>query len=218
MTAPADEYRDVLRRLTGLDEEAAALRAEAESWHAGRVAAAAEAVRAAEENVRAAEAEVAAAQRAREDVDARANGLWSDFVHQVGARSAERFGRTLPPAAVPRQRDRDAEEYLRDAAATVAYEPPARSAPAGTALLFAGLGAAGGALGVAGRELLRWAGRAAGGDWATALPVIGLIMLLVGPVLALIAARRLGSLTAANVVTLLVTALVTIGLINLWLT
>ena len=210
----APDYRAVLRRLTGLDDEAAALRAEAVRWHDGRVAAADEAVRAAEEDVRAAERAVREAQRTLEEVDARAAGLWSEFVHKVGAR-AERFGRTLPPPAVPRQRDRDAEEYLQEAAATVAYEPPPRPAGGGTTVLFVVCGAAGGALGVAGRELLRWAGREAGGDWATALPVIALIMLLLGPVLGLIAARRLAPLTATRTATVLVTALITTALLNL---
>lgn len=216
MTSPDPDYRTVLRRLTGLDDEAAASRAEAVRWHAGRVAAADEAVRAAQENVRTAEAAVRAAQAKLEEIDARAAGLWSDFVHKVGAR-AERFGRTLPPPAVPHQRDRDAEEYLKEAEAGLKYEPPARSASGGTTVLFAGFGVAGGALGVGLRELLRWAGRQAGGDWATALPVISLILLVLGPVLALIAARRLAPLNPTRIATLVAAALFTVALLNLLL-
>ena len=208
------DYRAVLARLTGLDEEAAALRAEAVHWHAGRVAAAEDAVRAAEEAVRAAEAELRQAQRNLETIDARAAGLWSEFVHKVGTR-AERFGRTLPPPAVPRQRDRDAEEYLQEAAAGIAYEPPARPASGATTMAFAVIGAVGGAFGVALRELLRWAGRQAGGDWATALPVISLILLVLGPVLGLIAARRLAPLNPTRIATVLVIALLTIAVLNL---
>ena len=208
------DYRSVLSRLTGLDEEAAAWRDQAVRWHAGRVAAADEAVRAAEENVRTAEAEVREAQRNFEEIDARAAGLWSEFVHKVGAR-AERFGRTLPPPAVPRQRDRDAEEYLKEAEAGIKYEQPARSESGGTSMLTALFGVAGGALGVGLRELLRWAGEKAGGDWATALPVIALILLLLGPLLALIAARRLAPLNATRIATVLFAALLTVAVLNL---
>ena len=117
------DYRDVLRRLTSLDDEAAAHRTEAMRWHEGRVAAVDDAVRAAEENVRAAEDAVRAAQRDLESVDARAAGLWSEFVHKVGP-VAERFGRTVPPPTVPRQRDRDANQYLDEAATSVSYVAP----------------------------------------------------------------------------------------------
>jgi hypothetical protein len=102
-------YRAVLRRLANLDADAAADRAEANEWHDTRVAKADEAVRAAEDEVRAAGQALRAAQREREEVDARAAGIWSDFVHEGGG-SAERFGKTLPDPAVPHQRDRDADE------------------------------------------------------------------------------------------------------------
>jgi hypothetical protein len=210
-------YRDVLRHLTRLDDEAAAHRAEAVRWHDGRAAAADDAVRTAEENVRAAERAVRAAQREREAVDARAAGLWSDFVHKVGP-VAERFGRTVPPATVPRQLDREAEEYLQDVASTVAYVPPARPLTGGTKLLFVAFGFIGGAVGVAAHQLLRWAGRAAGGDWATALPVLALIVLLLGPVLAVVGAKRVADrrgtgLDATAIATVLISGLITAGLL-----
>ena len=48
----------------------------------------------------------------QEEVDARAANLWSEYVHKVGS-AAERYGRTVPPASIPRQRtDRDAGDYL----------------------------------------------------------------------------------------------------------
>jgi hypothetical protein len=206
-------YRDILRRLTTLDEEAAAYRAEAEHWHNGRVAAVDDAVRAAEDNVRAAEEAVRAARRGLESVDARAAGLWSDFVHKVGP-IAERFGRTVPPPTVPRQRDRDADHYLQEAATTVAYVPPARPLTGGTTLLFGTFGVAGGAVGAAAHQLLSSAGRAAGGDWATALPVLALIVMLLGPLLAVLGAKRVAdhrgvALNAAAVATVLLAALLT---------
>jgi hypothetical protein len=209
-------YRDVLRRLTALDDEAAADRAEAQRWHDGRTAAADDKVRAAEEGVREAERAVRDAQRDLEAVDAKAAGLWADFVHRIGP-AAERFGRTKPPPTVPRQRDRDAEKYLQDAATTVAYTPPPRPLTSGTTALFGLFGFLGGAVGVAAYQVLRWAGREAGGDFATALPVLGLIVMLLGPVLAVLGAKRVADrrgvgLNASAVATVLITGLLTAGL------
>ncbi len=222
MTAPLPGhdtagYRAVLRRLAGLDAEAAAHRAEATGWHDGRVAAADEAVRAAEDDVRTAAEAVRAARRERERIDVRAAGIWSDFVHGAGT-SAERFGATLPPPAVPRQRDRDADEYLQDAAAAVKYTPPPRPLSGATTVMFAAFGFIGGALGVAAYQVLRWAGGRAGGDWAVSLPVLALLTMLAGPVLAVVGAKRVAdrrgvALDAAAVATVLVTGLVTAGLL-----
>ena len=103
---PADfgsaDYRSVLRRLTTLDQEAADLRAEAQRWHDGRVAAADQAVHQADQNLKAAAEQAERAQRELEQIDARAMGLWAEYVHKVGPR-AERYGRTMPPPAIPRR-------------------------------------------------------------------------------------------------------------------
>jgi hypothetical protein len=213
----APHYRDVVRRLTALDDEAAAHRAEAERWFDGRVAAAAEKVQAAEREVREADRAVGEARRDQEAVDARAAGLWADFVHKVGP-AAERFGRTKPAATVPHQRDRDAEEYLREAATTVQYTPPARPLTGGVKTLFAVFGFLGGGVGVAVYQLLRWSGRAAGGDWANSAPVLALIVMLLGPVLAVFAAKRVAdrrgvTLDLAAVATVLITGVLTAGLV-----
>ncbi|MEV6491872.1 hypothetical protein AB0M20_25145, partial [Actinoplanes sp. NPDC051633] len=181
-------YRGLLRRLAGLDAAAAADRAEAVTWHDERVAAADEKVRAADEDVRAAEQAVEAAYREREQIDAEVRGLWATFV--ADHPRAERFGRTPPDATVPRQRDRAAHEYLEDAAATSRYQPPPRPLSGVTSAMFAAFGFLGGACGVVAHQLLRWAGRAAGGDWAVALPVLALIVMLVGPVLAVFGAKH----------------------------
>ncbi|RZU48576.1 hypothetical protein EV385_0293 [Krasilnikovia cinnamomea] len=213
-----DEYRAVLRRLTALDATAAAHRAEAVAWHEGRVAAADDAVRAADDAVREAAGAVRAAQRDLEEVDARAAGLWSDFVHRVGP-AAERFGRTVPQPAVPRQRgELTTDDYLREVAAKIAYTPPARPLTGATTTVFAMFGVVGGLLGVAAHQLLRWAGTAAGGDWAAGLPVVALIALVLSPVVAVFAAKRVADrrgaeLNAAAITTVLVSGLVTAGLL-----
>jgi hypothetical protein len=210
-------YRAVLRRLAGLDAEAAADRAEASAWHDERVAAADEAVRAAEEEVRKADRAVREARREREEIDARAAQIWSDYVHAAGT-SVERYGRTLPEPSVPRQRDRDADVYLQEAAATIKYEPPPRPLSGATTVMFAAFGFMGGALGVAAHQVLRWAGRSAGGDWAVGLPVLALLVLLLGPVLAVFGAKRVADrrgvgLDATAILTVLLTGLLTAGLL-----
>ncbi|MEU4557767.1 hypothetical protein AB0F72_05225 [Actinoplanes sp. NPDC023936] len=212
------DYRTVLRRLTTLDQRAAGLREEAERWHAERAASASEAVRATEDEVREARAAVREAQRALEAVDARAAGLWSEFVHRVGP-AAERWGRTLPPASIPRQRtERDAQDYLDEVETRVKYTAPARPLTGGTQVLFGLLGFSGGVLGVIGNTLLRQTGAAAGGDWQQAAPVVALLVLLVCPVLAVVTAklfadRRGVGLDTAAVATVLTTGLVTAGLL-----
>ena len=219
---PADfataDYRSVLRRLTTLDEEAAGLRAEAVRWHESRVAAAEDAVRQADENLRKAERAVDQARRELEEVDARAAGLWSEYVHKVGP-VAERFGRTPPQAAVPRQRaDRDAADYLEEVATKVAYVAPARPLTFGVKVFFGMLGFAGGVLGVVAYQLLRRTGVAETGTWRDALPVVALVALLACPVLAVVAAKRVADrrgvgLDGPAVATVLVTGLVTAGVV-----
>ncbi|MBB2944055.1 uncharacterized small protein (DUF1192 family) [Actinoplanes lutulentus] len=212
------DYRTVLRRLTTLDQRAAALREEAERWHAERATAASDSVKEAEDEVRVARHAVREAQRDLETVDARAAGLWSEFVHRVGP-AAERFGRTLPPASIPRQRsERGAQDYLDEVETRVKYTPPARPLTFGTTVLFGILGFAGGVLGVIGNTALRQTGEAAGGDWHQAAPVVALLVLLACPVLAvvtakLVADRRGVGLDTAAVATVLTTGLVTAGLL-----
>jgi hypothetical protein len=219
---PADfdtaDYRSVLRRLTTLDEEAAVRRAEAQRWYEDRTAAADQAVQQARDALTGAGLQVAEAQRDLEAVDAKANNLWSEFVHKVGP-PAERYGRTLPPAAVPRQRgERAASEYLDEVATRVSYVPPARPLNGGVKLLFGTFGFVSGVVGVLAYQLLREkAGGPGGGDWRDSLPVIALVVLLACPVLAVVAAKRVADrrgvgLTAGTIGIVLITGLVTAAL------
>ncbi|GIF03190.1 hypothetical protein [Actinoplanes siamensis] len=215
---PADferaDYRTVLRRLTTLDQRAARLRTEAVEWHAGQRATADEAVREAEERVREARRAVQDAQRELEEVDARAAGLWAEYVHRVGP-VAERFGR-LPQASIPRQRsdDRAPADYLAEVEKRIKWTAPARPITFGVKVLFAIFGLVGGILGAIGNQVLRETGAASAGDWHQAAPVVALLVLLAFPVLAVVAAklvadRRKVGLDTAAVVTVLVTGLVT---------
>ncbi|HET6481819.1 MAG TPA: hypothetical protein VFG35_17545 [Actinoplanes sp.] len=220
---PADfeiaDYRSVLRRLTTLDEEAAGLRAEAMLWHDSRVAAADEAVRNADAAVEEAKQDVVAAQRTVEEVDARAAGLWSEYVHKVGP-VAERFGRMPPAASIPHQRgDRDAEDYLDEVASKVKFTAPARPITGGVKILFVVFGFLGGVAGAILNQVLReTGGGTTDGTWQDALPVVALLALLACPVLAVVAAKRVADrrgagLDATTVATVLITGLVTAGVI-----
>jgi hypothetical protein len=220
---PADfataDYRTVLRRLTTLDDEAATLRAEAVGWAEERIAAADAAVREAQERQREAERDMVAAQRELEEVDARANGLWLEFVHKVGP-VAERYGRTLPPAAVPHQRGvRPPGDYLDEVANRVAYVPPARPLNTGVKLLFGLFGFVSGLVGVLAYQFMRHTADApGGGSWRDALPVIALVVLLACPVLAVVAAKRVADrrgvgLTFGTIGTIMVTGLVTAAIV-----
>jgi hypothetical protein len=219
---PADfetaDYRSVLRRLTTLDDEAAAQRAEAERWHDERILVADRAVAEARADVAEAEGAVADAQRELEAVDAQANNLWLDFVHRVGP-PAERYGRTLPPATVPRQRgDRPASDYLEEVATRVSYVPPARPINTGVKFLFGVFGFLSGVVGVLAYQLLREkTGTPTAGTWRDALPVIALVVLLACPVLAVVAAKKVADrrgvgLTAGAFGIVLLTGLITAAL------
>ncbi|WP_436530060.1 hypothetical protein [Actinoplanes sp. HUAS TT8] len=208
------DYRTVLRRLTTLDQRAARLRAEAEQWHADQRTAADEAVREAENRVRDARRAVRDARRELEEVDARAAGLWAEYVHRVGS-VAERFGK-LPPASIPRQRadERAPAEYLAEVEKRVKWTPPARPITFGIKVLFTIFGLAGGILGAIGNQVVRETGSAAAGDWRQAAPVVALLVLLACPVLSvvgakLVADRRKVGLDTSTVVTVLGTGLVT---------
>lgn len=213
------DYRSVLARLTALNDRAAAHRAEAQRWYEQRCAAADAAERTAEQAARQAHEAVRAAQRDVEEVDARAARLWSDFVHRVGP-AAERFGRTVPEPVVPRQRgDRGPGDYLQEVAQRLAYTAPARPLTNGTQVLFAIFGALGGAVGFGVAQALRWGGREAGGDWAVGLPVVALIVMITGPVLGVIGAKRVTDrrgvpLDASAVGVLLLGGLATVGLLS----
>lgn len=217
------DYRAVIRRLTTLDDEAAAHRAEAVAWHKNRVAAVDEKVRAAEETVAAARQASRAAQRSLEEVDAEAADLWSEYVHTVGPR-AERYGKRLPEPTVPHQRtELGAKDYLDEVRVNVRSRVAAKPLTGATTMMFALFGFIGGVLGMAAHQLLRWAAASTDRpDWQSALPVVALIALLLGPVIAVAGAKRVSDrrgvdLDAAAVATVLLTGLVTAGLLYTFL-
>lgn len=214
---PADfetaDYRSVLRRLTTLDEEAADLRAEAERWHDGRVAAADDAVRQADDELRDAQRQAREAQRTAEEVDAKVAGLWVEYVHKVGA-PAERFGRGAPEAVIPRQRDgREASDYLDEVANKVKYIAPPQPLTFRVKTLFVLFGLVAGLIGAIVFHALRQvAGTQQTGTWRDALPVVALVVLLACPVLAVVAAKKVADRRQVGLDTSTVATVLLVGL------
>jgi hypothetical protein len=71
---------------------------------------------------------------------------------------------------------------------------------------------------VAAHQVLRWAGLTLGGDWAVSLPVLALFAMLLGPILAVVGAKRVADrrgvgLDTSAVATVLIAGLLTAGLL-----
>ena len=211
------DYRGVIRKLTHLDDEAATHRGEAHDWHDTRAAEADNAVKAADQRIHEARAAIKAAQDDLDKIDVEVAQQWADFAHKAG-RVAERMGPKAPAPMVPHQRDRTAEDYLQEAKTAAGWNPTPRAPTGGGSILYAALGALGGAVGLAAWSALRWAGHEAGGDWAVGLPVVALVVALLGPILAVVTAKRVADrrsvqLDASAVATVLIAALIAAGLI-----
>ncbi|ROT29628.1 hypothetical protein [Micromonospora sp. HM5-17] len=184
---PVESYSRLIRQLAEVTARAAAERAEADSWYERQCAAAERAVRDAEQALRRAEAEVAAAQEEVDATETEVLHLWATLRSHLGS-SGRRFGE--PP--VPRAGVAGDTEALLDAArellerARTPGELPGTTRP--LLALFGLLGAAGAyLLGLAARAL----GSRYGGDLAVGMPVLGLLVALLGPVVGLVPAKVL---------------------------
>ncbi|MFY1670809.1 hypothetical protein ACN27G_12705 [Plantactinospora sp. WMMB334] len=202
-------YARVIRRLAELNGRAEKERAEAEAWYARQVAAADRAVRDAEQGVRRAEAEVAEAQEEVDRTEAESTHLWSILRGQLGA--DRRIGE--PP--VPRNGEPADVEALLDGVRELLERArrPGELAPATRPLLalFGVLGAAAAyALGLAARAV----GDRYGGDLAVAMPVLGLLVTLLGPVVGLAPARVLADRRHAGLDVRAVLVVVVAGLVT----
>jgi|HigsolmetaAR201D_1030396.scaffolds.fasta_scaffold52990_2 hypothetical protein len=184
---PVESYARVIRQLAELTARADAERAEADGWYERQCAAAERAVRDAEQALRRAEAEVAAAQQEVDATEAEVLHLWATLRGRLGG-SGRRFGE--PP--VPRAGAVGDTEALLDGVrdllerARTPGELPASARP--LLALFGVLGAAGAyLLGLAARAV----GGRYGGDLAVGMPVLGLLVALLGPVVGLVPAKVL---------------------------
>ncbi|AVT28624.1 MULTISPECIES: hypothetical protein [unclassified Plantactinospora] len=207
-------YAQAIRRLAELTGRAEAERAEADAWYERQCAAAERAVRDAEQAVRRAEAEVADAQQEVDRTEAESIHLWSILRGQFGA-ADRRVGEPPVPrngVGVPADVEAllDGVRELLDRARKPGELP---SATRPLLALFGVLGAAAAyALGLAARTV----GDRYGGDLAVGMPVLGLLVTLLGPVVGLaparvLADRRHAGLDVRSALVVVVAGLVTTG-------
>ncbi|MFY1692395.1 hypothetical protein [Plantactinospora sp. WMMB782] len=211
---PDLDYARALRRLAELSGRADAERAEADAWYARQCAAADRAVRDAAQAVRRAEAEVSAAQEEVDHTEAESIHLWSILRGQFGAADRRVGEPPVPRNGVGAPADvaalLEGVRELLDRARKPGELPPATRP---LLALFGVLGAAAAyALGVAARAV----GERYGGDLAVAMPVLGLLVTLLGPVVGLaparvLADRRHAGLDVRAVLVVVVAGLVTTG-------
>ncbi|MGI5150609.1 hypothetical protein ACQEVC_30365 [Plantactinospora sp. CA-294935] len=205
-------YAEAIRQLAELTGRAEAERAEANGWYERQCAAAERAVRDAEQAVRRAEAEVAAAQQEVDRTEAESVHLWSILRGQFGAADRRVGEPPVPRNGVPADVEAllDGVRELLDRARKPGELPPATRP---LLALFGVLGAAAAyALGLAARA----AGDRYGGDLAVAMPVLGLLVTLLGPVVGLaparvLADRRHAGLDVRSALVVVVAGLVTTG-------
>ncbi|MCO1594182.1 hypothetical protein M8C17_03310 [Micromonospora sp. RHAY321] len=183
----SETYAAQLRRLAELTARVREQRAEAHTWYERQCAAADRAVADAADQVRRAEEELVAAREQQERVDAEVAHLWQQLRERLGV-GARRLGGPPAPAngvvtdpMLPLRRARD----LLDRAGQPGELPGsvnpllALCGVAGAVLAYA-LGAGARALGVG-----------YGGDLAVGMPVLGLVVTLLGPLVGLVPARVL---------------------------
>ncbi|MEN3613550.1 hypothetical protein [Plantactinospora sp. ZYX-F-223] len=205
-------YARAIRRLAELTGRAEAERTEANGWYERQCAAAERAVRDAEQAVRRAEAEVAAAQQEVDRTEAESVHLWSILRGQLGAADRRIGEPPVPRNGAPADVEAllDGVRELLDRARKPGELPPATRP---LLALFGVLGAAAAyALGLAARA----AGDRYGGDLAVAMPVLGLLVTLLGPVVGLaparvLADRRHAGLDVRSALVVVVAGLVTTG-------
>lgn len=180
------DYARLVRQLARLTTHVEAQRAEADTWYDQQCAAAEQAVSEAQEAVRAAEAEQAAAERAVVSVDSTTLRLWRELSDALGP------GRRLGAAPAPDPNATGEPAMLVDALRELvgrAKRPD--SLPGSTRPLLAVFGVLGAgaayALAVAAQSLSSRYGE----DLATGMPVLGLVVTLLGPVIGLVPAKLL---------------------------
>ncbi|MFC7549951.1 hypothetical protein [Plantactinospora sp. GCM10030261] len=178
-----------MRRLAALSGRAAAQRAEARDWYEGQIAAAERAVDAAEREVAAASARVTAAREVAERVEADAGRMWQALPARLNIPPA-RLGAPPVPVADATATD-DPEDLLDDVRTLLERAGRPGDLPASANPLLMVYGVLGAALAAGLGAAARMVGTRYGGDLRVGLPVIGLVLTLLGPVVGLAPARRL---------------------------
>ncbi|MGC4806350.1 hypothetical protein [Micromonospora sp. DT233] len=183
----SETYAAQVRRLADLSDRVRTQRAEAHTWYDQQCAAAERAVDEAAEQLRYAEREAAEARELVERVDAEAAHLWQALRARLGA-GARRLGDPPGPAL---SATGDPLLLLHGVRGLLDRTRQPGELPASTNPLLALCGVLGAvlmfALGAGARAL----GTSNGGDLAVGLPVLGLVVTLLGPLVGLAPAKLL---------------------------
>ncbi len=207
-------YAELIRQLAAVTGRADAERAEAQTWYERQCAGADRAVREATEAVRLAEAEFAAAQEELERTDSEVAHLWQTLRGRLGSAS-RRAGD--PP--VPTKGAVSSPAALLDGVRDLLERTRKRGElPSSTQPLLALFGVLGAAAAYALGMAARIAGARYGGDLAVGMPVLGLVIILLGPVVGLapaklLADRRHAGLDIRAIVVVLITGVLTTGVL-----
>jgi hypothetical protein len=186
--AQTEAYGQVMARLAELRAAVAAAQAEADQWYERQVAAAGAAVDEATAAAAQAAEELATAQAALQITDAEAAHLWRQLAARIGAPGA-RLGSTPPPT--PSAAPADPDQLLAGVRDLLVRARQPRSLPGWAYPVLGLLGALGAALAGAAGWGLRSGGHVLGHDFAIALPVLGQIVTLLGPLVGLAPAKLL---------------------------
>lgn len=209
------EYARLMGELSRLRAHVEAQIAEADSWLEQQRAAAERAVERAEHAVRRAEEELAAARREVEAVDATVGRLWREAVRRLGPSQDE------PPVPIPGARVHP-EVLLDSVRDLLARARQPRALPGSAYPLLGAVGVLGAAAAYVVSLAARLGGDRYGGDLATGMPVLGLVVALLGPAVGLVPAKALAErrhavLDAKAVVVVVLSGLVTtVALLALW--
>ncbi|MEV4630546.1 hypothetical protein AB0J90_30220 [Micromonospora sp. NPDC049523] len=203
-------YAELIRRLAEMTARMDAERGEAQSWYAGQVSAAERAVRDAEQAVRRAEAELEEARQEAESTDAEVLLLWQTLRERLGG-GVRRIGDPPVPTAGAPTDPRMLLDGVRDLLDRARHpgELPGSAQP-----LLAVFGVLGAAVAYALGFAARAAGVRYGGDLAIGMPVLGLVVTLVGPVVGLAPAKLLADRRHAGLDPKSVTVVVAAGLLT----
>ncbi|HEX5597621.1 MAG TPA: hypothetical protein VFX61_16620 [Micromonosporaceae bacterium] len=180
------EYARLIEQLAGVAARVEAQRAEAELWRQQQCAAAERAVARAEAAVRQAEEEIEAARRQIQTVDAAAAELWQELGRRLPV--AHRLGD--PPAPTPGA-TASPETLLDGVQELLDHARRPRFLPSSVYPLLAVLGALGAGAAYALGFAARLGGARHGGDLASGLPALSLVVTLLGPLVGLVPAKLL---------------------------
>lgn len=185
VTTTAGAYRQLIGQLADLASRVEAQRVEADDWYDRQRAAADRAVDSAQQAVDEATSRLAAARESAERVEAATTHLWQALRVRLRLSAA----RTGPPPAPATGAPTGAHALLDGVRALIDKAGRRGDLPAAANPVLVLLGVLGSVLAAAAGVAIRVAGVRHGGDLRVGLPVVGLVVTLLGPVVGLAPAR-----------------------------